>query len=72
MEPYLFCVFFWIVLAILALAFERTANDISENNKPADWSLIQLLILILVIIVVGFFGSLDSGEICIGFGQTCS
>ena len=73
MEPYLFCVFFWVVLAILALAFERTANDISENNIPPDWSLIQLLILILVIIVVAYyFIVLDSGEICIGVGQTCS
>ena len=73
MEPYLFCVFFWIVLAILALAFERTENDISENNKPPDWSLIQLLILILVIIVVAYyFTVLDGGEICIGFGQTCT
>ena len=53
--------------------FERTENDISEDNKSPDWSLIQLLILILVIIVVAYyFIVLDSGELCIGFGQTCS
>ena len=73
MEPYLLCVFFWIVLAILALAFKQSENDISENNKTPNWSLIQLLILILVIIVIAFyFMVVDAGEICIGFGQTCS
>tara|TARA_B100002019_G_scaffold246015_1_gene223686 strand:+ start:113 stop:361 length:249 start_codon:yes stop_codon:yes gene_type:complete len=82
MEPYLLCIFFWAVLALLAYVLSegnifqaRTLNnhDISENNESSDWPWVLLLIFILMIIIFAFIHAVVSaGEICIGFGQTCS
>ena len=55
---------------------EETAlgeHDISENNESPNWPLVLLLILNLMIVLFAFYYMvLDAGEICIGFGQTCS
>ena len=82
MEPYLLCVIFWALLYVLARVLgehdvaEATAiveQDISENNESPNWPLILLLILNLMIVLFAFyFTVVDAGEICIGFGQTCS
>ena len=82
MEPYLLCIFFWAVLALLAYVLSegnifqaRTLNnhDISENNESSDWPWVLLLIFILMIIIFAFYHVAgDPREICIGFGQTCS
>ena len=82
MEPYLLCIFFWAVLVLLAYVLSegnifqaRTLNnhDISENNESSDWPWVLLLIFILMIIIFAFYRMVvGDGEICIGFGQTCS
>ena len=82
MEPYLLCIFFWVVLAVLAYVLSggniseaRTfsEHDIFENNESPDWPWALLLIFILMIIIFAFYRMVvGDGEICIGFGQTCS
>ena len=82
MEPYLLCVMFWALLYVLARFLgeddiaEATAlgeQDISENNESPNWPLVLLLALSLAIIFFAFYYMVvDAGEICIGFGQTCS
>ena len=82
MEPYLLCVFFWVVLAVLAYALSEvniseartlSEHDIFENNESPDWPLVLLLILNLMIVLFAFYYMVvDYDEICIGFGQTCS
>ena len=82
MEPYLLCVMFWALLYVLARFLgeddiaEATAlgdQDISENNESPDWPWALLLIFILMIIIFAFYRMVvGDGEICIGFGQTCS
>ena len=48
-------------------------HDIFENNESSDWPLVLLLIFILMIIIFAFYHMVvGTGEICIGFGQTCS
>ena len=74
--------FFWLVIAVLAYALSqgniseaRTLgeHDIFKNNESLDWPLVLLLIFILMIIMFGFYRMVvGAGEICIGFGQTCS
>ena len=76
------CVFFWVVLAVLAYALSEgkiseartlSEHDIFENNESHDWPLVLLLIFILMIIIFVFYHMVvGAGEICIGFGQTCS
>ena len=82
MEPYLLCIFFWAVLAVLAYVLSEgnifqartlSEHDISENNESSDWPWVLLLIFILMIIIFAFYHVTgDPREICIGFGQTCS
>ena len=48
-------------------------HDIFENNEYSDWPWVLLLIFILIIIIFAFYHMVvGAGEICIGFGQTCS
>ena len=48
-------------------------HDIFENKESSDWSLVLFLIFILIIIIFAFYHMVvGAGEICIGFGQTCS
>ena len=82
MEPYLLCIFFWVVLAALAYVLSEgniseartlSEHDIFENNESPDWPMVLLLIFILMIIIFAFYHMVvGTGEICIGFGQTCS
>lgn len=82
MEPQLLCIFFWAVLAVLAYVLSEgnifqartlSEHDISENNESPDWPWALLLIFILMIIIFAFYRMVvGDGEICIGFGQTCS
>ena len=66
MEPQLLCIFFWAVLAVLAYV-------LSEGDESQDWPWVLLLIFILMIIIFAFYHMVvGAGEICIGFGQTCS
>ena len=66
MEPRLLCIFFWAVLAVLAYV-------LSEGDESQDWPWVLLLIFILMIIIFAFYHMVvGAGEICIGFGQTCS
>ena len=82
MEPTLLCIFFWAVLAVLAYVLSEgnifqartlSEHDIFENNESPDWPWALLLIFILMIIIFAFYRMVvGDGEICIGFGQTCS
>ena len=55
------------------LAYALSEHDIFENNESPDWPLVLLLIFILMIIIFAFYHMVvGAGEICIGFGQTCS
>tara|TARA_B100000614_G_scaffold224521_1_gene213451 strand:+ start:153 stop:401 length:249 start_codon:yes stop_codon:yes gene_type:complete len=82
MEPQLLCIFFWAVLAVLAYVLSEgnifeartlSEHDIFENKESSDWPWVLFLIFILIIIIFAFYHMVVSaGEICIGFGQTCS
>ena len=82
MEPLLLCIFFWAVLAVLAYVLSEgnifeartiSEHDIFENKESSDWSSVLFLIFILIIIIFAFYHMVvGAGEICIGFGQTCS
>ena len=82
MEPLLLCIFFWAVLAVLAYVLSEgnifeartlSEHDIFENKESSDWPWVLFLIFILIIIIFAFYHMVvGAGEICIGFGQTCS
>jgi len=82
MEPYLLCVMFWALLYALARflgehdtseAIALGEQDISGNDESVYWPSVLFLILSLVIVLFAFYYMVvDAGEICIGFGQTCS